>query len=173
MNERFDSLKLVVINTRRDGKRCFDSASKRRLIEACLEPGVSISDMAHRYGLNVNLLHGWISRYRAEHSVGAVRDKKAPGKTEGPAAAFIPVEIERRPFEPASPDVVRSGGVTPLTPPSREMPTSMPVLPASASRLTVAMPNGVKLELECGGQDAALLAALIETLGRCDVSDRR
>jgi transposase len=51
MNERSDLLKLEVIKIRRDGRRRFDEASKRRLIEACLEPGASISDMAVRYEL--------------------------------------------------------------------------------------------------------------------------
>jgi len=31
------------------------------------------------------------------------------------------------------------------------------------------MPNGITLKLECGGQDATLISAMIETLGRCHV----
>ena len=38
-----------------------------------------------------------------------------------------------------------------------------------APRLTVEMPNGVTLRLECGGQDVELVSAMIVTLGRCDV----
>jgi len=128
--------------------------------------------MAVRYELNVNLLYRWIERYRAERSAGA-RDGGALGMTENSAAAFVPVEIERRPSELTSPNAVKSGGASPLMPPSREMPTSKTALPASASRLTVALPNGVKLELECNEQDAGLLAAVIETLGRCDVPSGR
>ena len=36
-------------------------------------------------------------------------------------------------------------------------------------RLTVEMPNGVTLRLECSGQDVELVSAMIVTLGRCDV----
>jgi transposase len=36
-------------------------------------------------------------------------------------------------------------------------------------RLTVEMPNGVTLRLECSGRDAKLVSAMILTLGRCDV----
>jgi transposase len=38
-----------------------------------------------------------------------------------------------------------------------------------APRLTVEMPNGVTLRLECGGQDVELVSAMIVTLGRYDV----
>jgi transposase len=52
-----------------------------------------------------------------------------------------------------------------------------PVQPVKAARnadppgprLTVEMPNGVTLRLECRGQDVALMLAMIVTLGRCDV----
>jgi transposase len=39
--------------------------------------------------------------------------------------------------------------------------------------LMVQMPNGVTLRFECSGNDAPLLSAMIETLGRCDVPPRR
>ena len=168
MNDHSGFLKLEVIKTRRDGRRRFSEASKRRLIEACLKPDVSISDMAARHDLNVNLLYRWIERYRAEHGAGAAQEGIALGMTEGQASPFVPVEIVGRASEPTSPK-----SVPPSMLRSREMPTSKSVPPASASRLTVALPNGVKLELECGGQDAGLLAALIETLGRCDVPSGR
>jgi transposase len=42
-----------------------------------------------------------------------------------------------------------------------------------APRLTVEMPNGVTLRLECRGHDVELVSAMIETLGRCDVSTGR
>ncbi len=45
--------------------------------------------------------------------------------------------------------------------------------PALCSQLTVEMPNGVTLRLDCTGGDASLVSAMIESLGRCDVQTRR
>jgi transposase len=39
----------------------------------------------------------------------------------------------------------------------------------SAPSLTVELPNGVTLRLECSGRDVDLVSAMIVTLGRCDV----
>ncbi len=40
-NRNDSELGLVVTSTRRDGRRRYDSQSKRRLAQACLQPGVS------------------------------------------------------------------------------------------------------------------------------------
>src|SRR5260363_289951 len=45
--------------------------------------------------------------------------------------------------------------------------------PAKPSRLNAYLPNGVRLTLECLGQDAELVCVMIETLGRGDVSSGR
>jgi transposase len=41
------------------------------------------------------------------------------------------------------------------------------------SQLVAELPNGVMLRLECAGHDTTLVTAMIETLGRCDVTARR
>ncbi len=51
---------LAVTLVRRDGKRRNDSQSKRRLVEACLQPGVSVAELALKAGMNANLLRRWI-----------------------------------------------------------------------------------------------------------------
>ncbi len=135
------------------GKRTFDPDGKRGLIEACRRPGVSISGMALRAGVNVNQLHKWI------------RDDEREGTTSGIAVAecvepaFVPVvtlgEVDQ-PVEAvteAAPVVVR-----------REAATSALRAPVPA-RLRAQLPNGVTLELECGGRDGALVKAMIEALG--------
>jgi transposase len=66
-----------------------------------------------------------------------------------------------------------AGSPEPPAPPS----VQHPVQPGKAARnadfpgprLTVEMPNGVTLRLECRGQDVELVSAMIVTLGRCDV----
>src|SRR6185312_6772959 len=42
------------------GKRSFDPADKRRLVEACLRPGASLSGLALKAGVNANQLHKWV-----------------------------------------------------------------------------------------------------------------
>ncbi|HHX0887827.1 TPA: transposase [Pseudomonas aeruginosa] len=61
-------LPLTVINVGKHGKRSFDPDDKRRLIQACLQPGVSISGMALRAGINANQLHKWIMRHKRASS---------------------------------------------------------------------------------------------------------
>lgn len=74
----------LIVGPRRNGRRCYDPEAKRELVEACLQPGVSVAGMALAHGLNANLLRKWIDTYRR----GA-----APVTTGSPAAlsAFAPV----------------------------------------------------------------------------------
>ncbi len=87
---------VVVIGGGRDGRRRFDKASKREIVAACLNPGVSIAGMASANGVNANLLHKWIRQYRNGHEQQV--DKRTAAiqhKTEEPA--FIPVIEMKRP----------------------------------------------------------------------------
>jgi len=88
--------KLLVVGGGRDGRRRFDKASKRELVEACLRPGVSIAAMALANGVNANLLHKWIRDYRSRHEAQAEKHSVAiQPKIEEPA--FIPVVEMKRP----------------------------------------------------------------------------
>ncbi|MBB4865281.1 transposase [Pseudomonas nitritireducens] len=123
------------------GKRRFDPDDKRRLIQACLLPGVSISGMALRAGINANQLHKWILRHKRQAS-----------------SAFVPVVTTGAHAELTS---ARSYSAV-STHPGIEI--SSPTSPKPA-RLAAQLPNGARIELECGGQDVALVRALIEALG--------
>jgi transposase-like protein len=69
------------------GKRSFDPADKRRLVEACLRPGASLSGLALKAGVNANQLHKWVQTLpapdraqRASRVVGVCfggRDRRA------------------------------------------------------------------------------------------------
>ncbi|WP_342060159.1 IS66-like element accessory protein TnpA [Bosea thiooxidans] len=124
-----------------NGKRYYDPAEKDRLIDAALEPGVSIAGLALAHGINANQLRNWIRlRWdRQAKSALMVMPKMAP-------SGFVPV-VEAGP-------VARS--------PS---PSARPRSPRV--RLKASLPNGVQLELE--GADAQILSAMIEALGRCNV----
>ena len=146
----FLPLKVTKVGPR--GKRTFDPDGKRRLVEACRHPGVSISGMALKAGVNVNQLHKWI---RDDEREDAAVDDAA----ECVVPAFMPVvtlgEVSR-PVEAmveSAPVVARREAAAPAL--------RGPV----PARLRAQLPNGVTLELECGGRDGALVKAMIEALG--------
>ncbi|OCP34406.1 IS66-like element accessory protein TnpA [Ensifer sp. LC163] len=132
---------LRVVRVLGNGKRRFDPVEKERLVDAALEPGVSIAGLALAHGV-ANQLRNWVAlrrRRQASEKELTVLPNSAP-------PAFVPV-------------VAVSATARPLAPSAR--PTSPRV------RLRASLPNGVRLELE--DADAEALSAMIEALGRCDV----
>ncbi len=144
---------LPVVNVGRDGRRSFDRQAKRRLIEACLQPGVSLAGMALKHGLNANLLRKWVLRHQNASGMAT------PALAIEPASAFVPV--------------VRMDGGTAQGVEPRRPPMQPKAPPAASSRLTAQLPNGITLKLECTWQDATLVSAVIESLGRFDVPASR
>jgi transposase len=156
--EHSETAGLKVVSIGRDGKRRFDRQTKQKLVEACLEPDASVAGLALKHGVNANLLHKWIKLHQ----------RRLAGTSVPPApvaSAFVPVvEVDSHEAVIArEPATVQRHDSTPRT--------SMHAI--GSARLTVQMPNGVTLKLECSGNDAALLSAMIETLGRCNVSAGR
>jgi transposase len=147
-----DDQKLRVRLVGRNGRRRYEAASKERLVTACLEPGVSVSRLALEHGVNANLLRKWIKKHTPTRSPPSSR------------AAFIPVQLDgtadralsRRDSVatvdlPAACDGVRGSELKEAT------------AFCSPAKLSVSLPNGVKLALECGDVDA--LTAIIGALG--------
>ena len=133
---------LRVVRVLSNGKRRYDPAAKARLIEACLDPDVSIAGLALAHGINTNQLRKWVKLHR---------DRKATGQAltimPSPApAAFVPVVAASPPAQPPA---------SPSQPPSPRV------------RLKASLPNGVKLELEDADEQA--ISVMIEALGRCHV----
>lgn len=141
-----DPIRLETTKVLRNGRRRYDPASKERLVEACLEPGVSLAGMALRCGVNANLLRKWVAKRQLRDGTMQSSVLAKPS-----ASAFIPVIAASR-AAPRS----DGGAVAP-----HHAEGSLP------TRLKALMPNGVTLTLE--GGDAQLLSAMIEALGRCDV----
>ena len=153
-----DFLPLRVTKINAEGKRSFDERDKQRLVEACLQPGVSIAGMALEAGVNANVLWRWVRKYKAAR---AGRDAAANDAENSPSA-FVPVV-----------EITDTGTVAVLQQPGK--PEALPI-PAShesvrisqrapsSSRLVAQLPNGVSLELECMSEDAALLKAMIAAL---------
>ncbi|WP_109142578.1 transposase [Bradyrhizobium sp. SUTN9-2] len=51
-----EPFKLETLGMLRNGRRRYDPASKQRLVEACLQQGVSLAGPALQHGVNANLL---------------------------------------------------------------------------------------------------------------------
>ncbi len=164
MMERIGPHGLGITGVRRDGRRRYDPASKERLIEACLRPGVSLAGLALQHGVNANLLRKWVVRHR---------QAVVPGVE--PVAAQLPdpaafVRVETAALSAAAGEAAQSsgstccwkrcGGVGAIA-----VERAKPVM--SSARLQARMPNGVTLSLE--GCDPQLVAAMIGVLGHCDV----
>src|SRR5574338_414208 len=80
----------LVVGHKRDGRRCYDREAKRELIEASMQPGVSVAGMALRHGINANLLRTWIRRYQLEGEERQATGSQAATALLSPPA-FIPV----------------------------------------------------------------------------------
>ena len=100
----------LVVGQRSNGRCRYDPEAKRELVEACLQPGVSVARTALEHGINANLLRKWINQYRENSS-------SVPPSTPATLPAFAPV-------------------------------LSMAVPKPVDATLHVALPNGVKLELQ-------------------------
>ncbi|WP_271585760.1 IS66-like element accessory protein TnpA [Bradyrhizobium sp. CCBAU 53415] len=113
------SFKLETLGVLRNGRRRYDPGSKQRLVEACLQPGVSLAGLALQHGVNANLLR-WVAKRQLQNGNGQPEARAAI------APAFTPVSA-RRP--------TRSAGAIAFCATER----------SSAGRLTASMPNGVVL----------------------------
>ena len=158
MSDPSNPLRLEVVGVLRNGRRRYDPASKRRLVEACLQPGVSLAGLALRHGVNANLLRKWVIGHQRRQ-----RNSVMLGAIDRATEVFVPV-VERcgvagRPEPPGPPPIQH-----PVHPAKAARHTDPP-----APRLMVEMPNGVTLRLECSARDVELVSAMIATLGRCDV----
>ena len=159
MHDNLDNfLPLRVTNINAEGKRSFDERDKQRLIEACLQPGVSIAGLALKAGVNANVLWRWVRKHKASEA-SRCAGTNAAGSLP---SAFVPVV-----------EIMDTGTLVVPQRPDRPEALPAPVSPEAArpsqrgalpSRLVAQLPNGVNLELECMSEDAALLTAMIAAL---------
>ncbi|MBB5503123.1 transposase [Paraburkholderia sp. MM5384-R2] len=168
---------LRVVRRSRDGRRRYDENGKRALIEAALQPGMSVARLAQEHGINANLLRKWITKYLMEResaeSSGAqdshAVESEAPRTigmvdvmaidTPGTAMRNVPPESAPSAFVPvvAAPPV----------------PLSVPAAPSSSSSsmavaLHVRLSNGVEFDL--GEASIDELTAVVQMLGRMPCS---
>ncbi|KHK52085.1 hypothetical protein PI87_19850 [Ralstonia sp. A12] len=138
------------------GKRTFDAEDKRRLIEACRQPGGSLSGMALKAGINANQQYKWV--HGRGRKRGRSNEVAEPEHDADVRPAFGPVV--------SIGDVTAPLGAGPESAVSARREAASPSSQASApARLTARLPNGVTVALQCRGQDAGLVKAMIEALG--------
>ncbi|WP_438392824.1 IS66-like element accessory protein TnpA [Caballeronia sp. DA-9] len=128
-----------------------------------MQPGVSVAGLALQAGVNVNLLRRWIKLHQQCNGTAAATEVVDDVPTLAAVSALVLVfTIGRR-------EVIEQTGVTDSSLEPMRASSRPPVCP----QLTVEMPNGITLRLDCSEQDAPLVSAIIETLRRCDVQARR
>ena len=59
-------------------RRHFPHEFKREVVQACLQPGMSLSGVALHYGLNANMVRKWVLRDRAGEAAPSVPAKLLP-----------------------------------------------------------------------------------------------
>lgn len=96
MTEQISELKQrLVVSRKQDGRCCYDPQAKRELIEAGLQPGVSVAKLALAHGINANLLRTWMTKHqRQSMSAGALRASDTPA----PFIPVVPVSPHRLPI---------------------------------------------------------------------------
>src|SRR6185437_14749515 len=113
MSEPSNPLRLEVVGVLRNGRRRYDPASKRGLVEACLQPDVSLAGLALQHGVNANLLRKWVAEQQRRNGV-------AEGAIARASDVFVPV--------------VESCGVTGALEPPSPPPIQQPVHAPKAAR---------------------------------------
>ena len=92
----------LVTGRKADGRRHYAPEAKRKLIEAALQPGVSVARLALEHGLNANMLRTWITRYNRERAAAAVSSHPA-SMPSASTSAFVPViPVGPKPFHSSS-----------------------------------------------------------------------
>lgn len=171
MSKKSPELKVVSCNSR--GRRRYDKASKRALVEACLRPGVSIARQAQENGVNANLLRKWIAQYLLEReraisaaasieAVAAEANADLPDMPEAPAHPMS--EAQRPAFGIRASTFVAVVQAPTATQASLVESTS----PCMALALHVRLANGVELDL--GKANLEELTTIVQMLGRMPCS---
>ncbi len=133
----------LVVRRGTSGNCTYDEGAKRELIELCQSGTVSVAKVALTYGINPNLLHNWITRYRKE----GVGNLPAPLRetSESAARSFIPVVT------------------TPI--PQAAKPREL--------RLDITLDNGIQADLRGLSRDDVLALLPVLAGLPCSVSTRR
>jgi transposase len=145
--------KLRVTAVLRNGRRRFDPISKAHLVDACLQPGVSVARLALEYGVNANLLRKWVKQRKDQTAVSMGSAFASPFMavrvaTKRDLVQHHEVRVPESSLPCRAQDSVAVDGKTRFL---------------SPATLQATLPNGVKLTLGCG--DVDVLTTVIGALG--------
>jgi transposase len=162
--------KLRVVGHDRGGRCCYDAASKRALVEACLRPGVSVARLAQENGINANLLRKWITRYllERERSLANV----TPAELIPEPETGSPPTAQTMPIAP----MPRAAGIAPAAfvpivaanPAPTAASSARPASPCVMLALHVRLPNGVQFDLDHASLET--VSGVVHLLGRLPCS---
>ena len=97
MTEQITGLKQrLVVGRKLDGRCCYDPQAKRELIEASLQPGVSVAKLALAHGINANLLRTWIGKHQRQ--LLAENSLRATATTPSPFIPVVSIKAQRSPI---------------------------------------------------------------------------
>lgn len=162
---------LRVVRQSRDGRRRYDEKSKRALIEAALQPGVSVARLAQERGVNANLLRKWITKYLMEREQGVLPRQRAGDNDEASSGEIESVTIDL----PDARRLVPATAASPAFVPVVSTPTASAQVPTSSAaamqlELHVRLANGVELEMGRAIASIEELTTLVQILGRMPCS---
>ena len=80
----------LVVRRKQDSRCVYDPKVKAQIVQACLQPGVSVARMGLQCGVNANLLRRWIGE---RHKVGP-SGPAALTVERADNAPFVPLRIE-------------------------------------------------------------------------------
>ncbi len=92
----------LVTGRKRDGRCTYDPKAKAEIVQACLQPGVSVARIGMQYGINANLLRSWIGK---RHKAGSVQLAGSVRRVD-PSPVFVPLQIETAKAHPAAAQAV-------------------------------------------------------------------
>lgn len=82
----------LTLGHKADGRCVYSKAGKKALVEACLQPGVSVAASALANGVNANLLRKWIR----QHQVGMGKTGRRK-RGEPLAGVLLPIHLNEPP----------------------------------------------------------------------------
>lgn len=80
----------LTLGHKADGRCIYSKSGRKSLVEACLQPGVSVAASALANGVNANLLRKWIR----QHEIGMGKAGKRK-RGEPQAAALLPIHLHQ------------------------------------------------------------------------------
>ncbi len=86
-----DLLSRLVVGRKLDGRCTYDPQAKAEIVQACLQPGVSVAKIGMQCGINANLLRRWIGE---RQRVAVTQRPEAPLNLRVSDAAFVPLQLE-------------------------------------------------------------------------------